>query len=134
MGNTFDGRLLDERQGTSFGEVAYGVFGEEGPPVVLVHGTPSRSHIWREIVGVPWASSPPHDRSYKARGAGSGDTLEEREKRCATMWRKLPFARNRPSRGAGPLRQPAPSGPAPRSRARRPPEASPRNPPCPPAG
>ena len=72
MGNTFDGRLLDERQGTSFGEVAYGVFGEEGPPVVLVHGTPSRSHIWREIVGVPWASSPPHDRSYKARGAEAG--------------------------------------------------------------
>ena len=70
MGNTFDGRLLDE-QGTSSGRW-YGVFGEEGPPVVLVHGTPSRSHIWREIVGVPWASSPPHDRSYKARGAEAG--------------------------------------------------------------
>ena len=33
------------------GEVAYGVFGE-GPPVVLVHGTPSRSCIWREVVPV----------------------------------------------------------------------------------
>jgi pimeloyl-ACP methyl ester carboxylesterase len=52
MGNTFHGWILDERQSTSFGEVAYGVFGEEEPPVVLVHGTPSRSYIWREIVGV----------------------------------------------------------------------------------
>jgi pimeloyl-ACP methyl ester carboxylesterase len=52
MANNFDGWLLDERQSTSFGEVAYGVFGEEGPPVVLVHGTPSRSYIWREIVGM----------------------------------------------------------------------------------
>lgn len=31
------------------GEVAYGVYGE-GPPVVLVHGTPSRSCNWREVV------------------------------------------------------------------------------------
>lgn len=52
MVNTFDGWLLDERQSTSFGEVAYGVFGEEGTPVVLVHGTPSRSYIWRETVGM----------------------------------------------------------------------------------
>ena len=29
--------------------MAYEVFGE-GPPVVLVHGTPSRSYIWREVV------------------------------------------------------------------------------------
>jgi pimeloyl-ACP methyl ester carboxylesterase len=38
-----------ERQGTSIGEVAYEVFGE-GPPVVLVHGTPTRSYLWRNIV------------------------------------------------------------------------------------
>jgi pimeloyl-ACP methyl ester carboxylesterase len=31
-------------------EVAYGVFGK-GPAVVLVHGTPSRSLIWRGVVG-----------------------------------------------------------------------------------
>lgn len=35
---------------TGGGEVAYGVFGE-GPAVVLVHGTPSRSRIWRGVVG-----------------------------------------------------------------------------------
>ena len=33
---------------TEGGEVAYGVFGE-GSPVVLVHGTPSRSLIWRGV-------------------------------------------------------------------------------------
>ncbi|MDP9424592.1 MAG: hypothetical protein M3P37_00795, partial [Actinomycetota bacterium] len=40
---------LGRRVETSGGEVAYEVFGE-GPPVVLVHGTPSRSYIWREVV------------------------------------------------------------------------------------
>ena len=33
----------------SQGTVAFGVFGE-GPPAVLVHGTPSRSYIWRRVV------------------------------------------------------------------------------------
>jgi pimeloyl-ACP methyl ester carboxylesterase len=41
---------LGERARTDGGEVAYGVFGE-GPPVVLVHGTPSRSFLWRGVVG-----------------------------------------------------------------------------------
>jgi pimeloyl-ACP methyl ester carboxylesterase len=41
---------LGERVGTSVGEVAYGVFGD-GPPVVLVHGTPSRSFLWRDVAG-----------------------------------------------------------------------------------
>lgn len=42
---------LGGRQRTSVGEVAYGVVGE-GPPVVLVHGTPSRSYIWRGVAAV----------------------------------------------------------------------------------
>lgn len=49
MGNRIDGWRLDERARVSSGEVAYGIFGE-GPPVVLVHGTPSRAYIWREVV------------------------------------------------------------------------------------
>ena len=49
MGNGIYGWRLSERARVSSGEVAYGVFGE-GPPVVLVHGTPSRSFIWREVV------------------------------------------------------------------------------------
>ena len=39
---------LGRRAGLSAGEVAWEVFGE-GPPVVLVHGTPSRSYIWRNV-------------------------------------------------------------------------------------
>lgn len=46
------GWRLGRRAATSAGEVAYEVFGEEGPPVVLVHGTPSRSYIWRGVVAV----------------------------------------------------------------------------------
>jgi len=49
MGNGIDGWRLDETAGVSSGKVAYGIFGE-GPPVVLVHGTPSRAYIWREVV------------------------------------------------------------------------------------
>jgi pimeloyl-ACP methyl ester carboxylesterase len=49
MGNELDGWQLDGRLRVSLGEVAYGVYGE-GPPVILMHGTPSRSCIWREVV------------------------------------------------------------------------------------
>src|SRR5215212_6101848 len=48
-GNATEAWRLGERQGTSVGEVAYEVFGE-GPPVILVHGTPTRSYLWRNIV------------------------------------------------------------------------------------
>ncbi len=43
------GWRLGGRVRTGSGEVAYGVYGE-GSPVVLVHGTPSRSRIWRGVV------------------------------------------------------------------------------------
>lgn len=36
---------------TRRGEIAYDVLGE-GPPVVLVHGTPSRSLVWRRVAEV----------------------------------------------------------------------------------
>src|SRR5215210_5181235 len=49
IGNATDVWRLGERQGTSVGEVAYEIFGE-GSPVVLVHGTPTRSYLWRNIV------------------------------------------------------------------------------------
>jgi pimeloyl-ACP methyl ester carboxylesterase len=49
MENGTDGWRLGKRQLTLVGEVAYEVFGE-GPPVVLVHGTPVRSYLWRNIV------------------------------------------------------------------------------------
>ncbi|MCI2422988.1 alpha/beta hydrolase [Saccharopolyspora sp. K220] len=40
---------LPHRVRVSGGEVATGVFGD-GPPVVLVHGTPAWSYLWREVV------------------------------------------------------------------------------------
>jgi pimeloyl-ACP methyl ester carboxylesterase len=40
---------LDERFETHQGPVAYGVSGH-GPPLVLVHGTPTSSYVWRGVV------------------------------------------------------------------------------------
>ena len=42
-------RRLDQRIRVSGGEVAAGVFGQ-GPPVVVVHGTPASSYLWRKVV------------------------------------------------------------------------------------
>ena len=39
---------LTRRAPTTRGEIAWDVLGE-GPPVVLVHGTPSRALVWREV-------------------------------------------------------------------------------------
>lgn len=41
---------LREHVTVSGGEVATGVFGTNGPPVVLVHGTPASSFLWRNVV------------------------------------------------------------------------------------
>jgi pimeloyl-ACP methyl ester carboxylesterase len=40
---------LRRRARLSCGEIAFDVLGD-GPPVILVHGTPSRSYIWRGVV------------------------------------------------------------------------------------
>lgn len=39
---------LTQRLSTTHGEIAFDVLGD-GPPVVLVHGTPSRGVVWREV-------------------------------------------------------------------------------------
>lgn len=44
-----DTSSLGRRVEISSGDVAYEVFGE-GPPVVLIHGTPSRGFIWRDVI------------------------------------------------------------------------------------
>lgn len=41
-------RTLAQRATTSCGEIAFDSFGE-GSPVVLVHGTPSRAAVWRQV-------------------------------------------------------------------------------------
>ena len=48
MGNGISEWRLGRREGVSAGAVAYEVLGE-GPSVVLVHGTPTRSYLWREV-------------------------------------------------------------------------------------
>jgi pimeloyl-ACP methyl ester carboxylesterase len=40
---------LSNEYGSSQGVVRYEIFGE-GPPLVLVHGTPFSSYVWREVV------------------------------------------------------------------------------------
>ncbi|MDQ3664214.1 MAG: hypothetical protein M3353_06080 [Actinomycetota bacterium] len=40
---------LERSVDTTRGQIAWDRFGE-GPPLVLVHGTPSRSVMWREVV------------------------------------------------------------------------------------
>ena len=40
---------LRRRITLSEGEVAYDILGF-GPPLILVHGTPTRSYIWRDVV------------------------------------------------------------------------------------
>jgi pimeloyl-ACP methyl ester carboxylesterase len=42
---------LTRHAATSRGEIAWDVIGD-GPPVVLVHGTPSRSVLWRDVAPV----------------------------------------------------------------------------------
>jgi pimeloyl-ACP methyl ester carboxylesterase len=42
---------LGRRVSTERGEIAYEVMGD-GPPVILTHGTPSRSVVWREVAPV----------------------------------------------------------------------------------
>lgn len=44
-----DGLTLDRTYESSHGSVAYDTYGE-GDPLVLIHGTPSSSHLWRNVV------------------------------------------------------------------------------------
>ena len=43
------GWRLSQRAGLSQGDIAFDTFGQ-GPPVVLVHGTPTWSYLWRRVV------------------------------------------------------------------------------------
>lgn len=78
---------LGRREATSAGEVAYDVFGEEGPPLVLVHGTPSRSYIWRDVVTAL------EDRYrvyvYDLLGFGDSEKYEGQDVSIATQGRAL---------------------------------------------
>jgi pimeloyl-ACP methyl ester carboxylesterase len=74
--NATNGWRLGQRQRTSVGEVAYEVFGE-GPPVVLVHGTPTRSYLWRNIV--PALAESHSVYAYDLLGYGESEKVEGQE-------------------------------------------------------
>lgn len=77
---------LGRRVATSVGEVAYEVFGE-GSPVVLVHGTPSNSYLWRNVVG---ALAGRHSvYVYDLPGFGASERMEGQEVSIAAQARVL---------------------------------------------
>jgi hypothetical protein len=51
-GDGTNGWRLGRRERVSVGEVAYEVFGE-GRLVILAHGTPTRSYLWRTVAPTP---------------------------------------------------------------------------------
>ncbi|WP_205781311.1 hypothetical protein [Microbacterium sp. Gd 4-13] len=56
---------LPERWDVGDGEVRWGVYGE-GEPLVLLHGTPFSSFIWRDIVPVLAPGDAGHDLAGRA--------------------------------------------------------------------
>jgi pimeloyl-ACP methyl ester carboxylesterase len=84
--NKTDEWWLDRRQKTSVGEVAYGVFGE-GPPVVLVHGTPTRSYLWRNVM--PALAERNSVYVYDLLGFGESERKEEQDLSIAAQARLL---------------------------------------------
>jgi len=86
MGNATAGWRLGRREATSAGEVAYEVFGE-GPPVVLVHGTPMRSYLWRNIV--PALAESRSVYAYDLLGYGESEKREGQDVSIAAQARLL---------------------------------------------
>ncbi|MGH3086913.1 MAG: alpha/beta fold hydrolase [Rubrobacteraceae bacterium] len=78
--------VLGRRVATSCGEVAWEVFGE-GPAVVLVHGTPSNSYLWRKIV--PVLAERHSVYVYDLPGFGGSERAEGREVSIAAQARVL---------------------------------------------
>lgn len=78
--------VLGKRVETSGGEVAWEVFGE-GPAVVLVHGTPSNSYLWRRVV--PVLAERFSVYVYDLPGFGESEKAEGREVSIAAQARVL---------------------------------------------
>lgn len=77
---------LGRRVTVSGGEVAYGVFGE-GPPLVLVHGTPSRGFIWRNVA--PTLAGSRTVYVYDLPGFGDSERGEDQDVSIAGQARAL---------------------------------------------
>ena len=77
---------LRERYEHPNGPIAYDVWGE-GPPLVLVHGTPSWSYLWRHIV--PRLARRWRVYVYDLPGFGLSEKLEAQDVSLATQARVL---------------------------------------------
>jgi pimeloyl-ACP methyl ester carboxylesterase len=82
-----NGWRLGRREATSAGEVAYEVFGQEGSPLVLVHGTPVRSYLWRNIV--PALAERHRVYVYDLSGYGESEKGEGKDVSMAAQGRVL---------------------------------------------
>jgi pimeloyl-ACP methyl ester carboxylesterase len=80
------GWRLGRRERTSVGEVAYEVSGE-GPPVILVHGTPTRSYLWRDVI--PALGEHRRVYVYDLPGYGESEKREGQEVSIAAQARVL---------------------------------------------
>src|ERR671927_238672 len=81
-----DGWALGRENVSSHGRVRYEVFGE-GPPIVLVHGTPFSSYVWRKVV--PSLAETNTVYVYDLLGYGSSEKREGQDVSLAAQGRVL---------------------------------------------
>ena len=81
-----DGWTLGREYGSSQGAVRYEIFGE-GPPLVLVHGTPFSSLVWRKVV--PALVEAMSVYVYDLPGFGSSEKREGQDVSLAAQGRVL---------------------------------------------
>jgi pimeloyl-ACP methyl ester carboxylesterase len=88
-----DGWTLSREYGSAQGAVRYEVFGT-GPPVVLVHGTPFSSHLWRRVV--PALAQTNTVYAFDLPGYGSSEKREGQDVSLAAQGRVHREARHQP--------------------------------------
>jgi hypothetical protein len=78
--------MLGREYGSSQGAVRYEVFGT-GPPLVLVHGTPFSSYVWRKVA--PALAETNTVYAFDLPGYGSSEKREGQDVSLAAQGRKL---------------------------------------------
>lgn len=81
-------RLEKKRISVSGGELAYADEGE-GPPAILIHGFPTTSHLWRDLV--PMLA--PRFRAIAVDLLGYGDSDKPQDSRALTVTRQAGYVR-----------------------------------------
>src|SRR4028118_1986715 len=94
---------LGREYGSSQGAVCYEVFGT-GPPLVLVHGTPFSSYVWRKVV--PALAETNTVYAFDLPGYGASEKREGQDVSLAAQSRILseppaPWGVDRPAAGGG---------------------------------